>query len=310
MNPLAGYLVLSAFLFAIGLAGALTRRNAIIVLIGIELMLNAANLNFIAFWRYRPEHPGSAHRHHVRAFFHRRRRRRGRRRPRPHSSRSTGTTKPPTWDEIEFHEGMKRIAQSNTPGPGSAAFKSKPQALPQKLINGKHFAGGQFPEFAFEFHHRHRLDLLQVEGPGFQVRFGNNVLPGRTSKHRGVRHADQGKLVVVWPVGEQQARPDFGRESKSTTQTSPMTWTGHRLSPVCQVPETPGRRLEWPIRVPHAPRQVQTPGGRWPAVLHVFKFGSSFRISVALMVEQSRSNHALIKRRMKFPTGQTTDLRN
>ena len=52
MTPLAGYLVLSALLFAIGLAGALTRRNAILVLIGIELMLNAANLNFIAFWRY------------------------------------------------------------------------------------------------------------------------------------------------------------------------------------------------------------------------------------------------------------------
>ncbi len=42
-------------LFAIGLAGALARRNAILVLIGIELMLNAANLNFIAFWRYGPE---------------------------------------------------------------------------------------------------------------------------------------------------------------------------------------------------------------------------------------------------------------
>ena len=52
MTPLSGYLMLSAFLFAIGLAGALTRRNAILVLIGIELMLNAANLNFIAFWRY------------------------------------------------------------------------------------------------------------------------------------------------------------------------------------------------------------------------------------------------------------------
>ncbi|MCO5053946.1 MAG: NADH-quinone oxidoreductase subunit NuoK [Verrucomicrobiae bacterium] len=56
MNPLAGYLILSALLFSIGLAGALTRRNAIIVLIGIELMLNAANLNFIAFWRF-SEHP-------------------------------------------------------------------------------------------------------------------------------------------------------------------------------------------------------------------------------------------------------------
>jgi NADH-quinone oxidoreductase subunit K len=56
VSPLTGYLILSAFLFAIGLAGALTRRNAIIVLIGIELMLNAANLNFIAFWRF-SEHP-------------------------------------------------------------------------------------------------------------------------------------------------------------------------------------------------------------------------------------------------------------
>ncbi|MBI3191656.1 MAG: NADH-quinone oxidoreductase subunit NuoK, partial [Pedosphaera parvula] len=52
MTPLHCYLILASLLFAIGLAGALTRRNAIIVLIGIELMLNAANLNFIAFWRY------------------------------------------------------------------------------------------------------------------------------------------------------------------------------------------------------------------------------------------------------------------
>jgi NADH:ubiquinone oxidoreductase subunit K len=50
--PLYYYLIFSALLFAIGLAGALTRRNAILVLVGIELMLNAANLNFIAFWRY------------------------------------------------------------------------------------------------------------------------------------------------------------------------------------------------------------------------------------------------------------------
>ncbi len=54
MTPLHHYLLLSALLFCIGLAGALTRRNAILVLIGIELMLNAANLNFIAFWRYSP----------------------------------------------------------------------------------------------------------------------------------------------------------------------------------------------------------------------------------------------------------------
>ncbi len=56
MTSLTSCLLLSAMLFVIGLAGALTRRNAILVLIGIELMLNAANLNFIAFWRYGP-HP-------------------------------------------------------------------------------------------------------------------------------------------------------------------------------------------------------------------------------------------------------------
>jgi NADH-quinone oxidoreductase subunit K len=54
MTPLLYYLLFSALLFAIGLAGALTHRNAIMVLIGIELMLNAANLNFIAFWRFGP----------------------------------------------------------------------------------------------------------------------------------------------------------------------------------------------------------------------------------------------------------------
>jgi NADH:ubiquinone oxidoreductase subunit K len=54
MTPLSAYLLLSAFLFTLGLAAALLRRNAILILIGIELMLNAANLNFIAFWRYSP----------------------------------------------------------------------------------------------------------------------------------------------------------------------------------------------------------------------------------------------------------------
>jgi len=55
-DALASYLLVAALLFSIGLAGALTRPNAILVLIGIELMLNAANLNLIAFWRYGP-HP-------------------------------------------------------------------------------------------------------------------------------------------------------------------------------------------------------------------------------------------------------------
>lgn len=54
MNSLTAYLVLAALLFAIGLAGVLTRRNAIVVLLGIELMLNAAILNFVAFWRFGP----------------------------------------------------------------------------------------------------------------------------------------------------------------------------------------------------------------------------------------------------------------
>ena len=54
MNALQLCLILSSLLFCIGLAGALARSNTILVLLGIELMLNAANLNFIAFWRYGP----------------------------------------------------------------------------------------------------------------------------------------------------------------------------------------------------------------------------------------------------------------
>ena len=51
--PLDHYLMLSAFLFAIGLCGALARKNAIIVLMGIEIMFNAGILNFVAFWHYK-----------------------------------------------------------------------------------------------------------------------------------------------------------------------------------------------------------------------------------------------------------------
>jgi NADH-quinone oxidoreductase subunit K len=46
------YLVLSGLLFAFGLFAILTRRNAIMVLMGVELILNAANINFVAFSRY------------------------------------------------------------------------------------------------------------------------------------------------------------------------------------------------------------------------------------------------------------------
>jgi NADH-quinone oxidoreductase subunit K len=49
MVPLDYYLVLSAIVFAIGVIGVLIRRNLIVVLMSIELMLNAVNLTFIAF---------------------------------------------------------------------------------------------------------------------------------------------------------------------------------------------------------------------------------------------------------------------
>ncbi|MDB4866879.1 MAG: nuoK [Cohnella sp.] len=52
MNMLASYLTLAAVLFCIGLYGVITKRNAIIVLLSIELMLNAVNLNLVAFSKY------------------------------------------------------------------------------------------------------------------------------------------------------------------------------------------------------------------------------------------------------------------
>ncbi|MBL9200631.1 MAG: NADH-quinone oxidoreductase subunit NuoK [Opitutaceae bacterium] len=56
LSPLQLCLLFSSALFCVGLFGALARSNTILVLLGIELMLNAANLNFIAFWRF-----GGAH---------------------------------------------------------------------------------------------------------------------------------------------------------------------------------------------------------------------------------------------------------
>lgn len=52
MVPLNWYLILAAFLFCAGLYAALARRNAVAALMGIELMLNAVNINLVAFWRY------------------------------------------------------------------------------------------------------------------------------------------------------------------------------------------------------------------------------------------------------------------
>ena len=55
MLPTVGlthYLIISALLFSLGVFGVVTRRNAIMVLMGVELILNSANINFVAFSRY------------------------------------------------------------------------------------------------------------------------------------------------------------------------------------------------------------------------------------------------------------------
>ena len=56
--PLHAYLVLAALVFVIGLFGVLTRRNAVGILLGIELMLNAVNINLVAFSRFRADLAG------------------------------------------------------------------------------------------------------------------------------------------------------------------------------------------------------------------------------------------------------------
>ena len=52
MIPLSWYLILAAALFCLGLYGVLSRKNAVAILMGVELMLNAVNINLVAFWRY------------------------------------------------------------------------------------------------------------------------------------------------------------------------------------------------------------------------------------------------------------------
>jgi len=56
---LSKFLVIAAILFIIGVAGVLTRRNIIVIFMSIELILNAANLNFIAFSRYLQDSGGT-----------------------------------------------------------------------------------------------------------------------------------------------------------------------------------------------------------------------------------------------------------
>lgn len=52
MIPLSWYLIVSALLFSIGLYGVMARRNAVAILMAVELMLNDVNINLVAFWRY------------------------------------------------------------------------------------------------------------------------------------------------------------------------------------------------------------------------------------------------------------------
>lgn len=53
MIPLNWYLLFAAALFCIGIYGVMARKNAVAILMGIELMLNSVNINLLAFWRYR-----------------------------------------------------------------------------------------------------------------------------------------------------------------------------------------------------------------------------------------------------------------
>jgi NADH-quinone oxidoreductase subunit K len=50
--PLTWYLIFATALFSLGFFAVLSRRNAVAVLMGVELMLNAVNVNLVAFWRY------------------------------------------------------------------------------------------------------------------------------------------------------------------------------------------------------------------------------------------------------------------
>jgi NADH-quinone oxidoreductase subunit K len=60
MIPLSWFLIFAAALFSIGLYGVLARKNAIAILMGVELMLNAVNVNLVAFWFYRAAAEGIA----------------------------------------------------------------------------------------------------------------------------------------------------------------------------------------------------------------------------------------------------------
>jgi NADH-quinone oxidoreductase subunit K len=58
MVPVSYYILLGAALFAIGLVGVLTRRNVLVILMSVELMINAANLNLVAFSNFHENYTG------------------------------------------------------------------------------------------------------------------------------------------------------------------------------------------------------------------------------------------------------------
>jgi NADH:ubiquinone oxidoreductase subunit K len=60
MNSLSDFVIVSAMLFGIGIYGLITKRNALRLLFAVEIMINAANLNFVAFGQYLPSLPAGA----------------------------------------------------------------------------------------------------------------------------------------------------------------------------------------------------------------------------------------------------------
>lgn len=61
MIPISWYLIVAAGLFCIGLFGVLARKNTVAILMGVELMLNAVNINLIAFWHYHTQVQSGPH---------------------------------------------------------------------------------------------------------------------------------------------------------------------------------------------------------------------------------------------------------
>ena len=95
------FLILSAFLFCTGVYGVLARRNAVLVLMSIELMLNAVNINLVAFSAFTGTSSGAG----LRPVRHHDRRGRGRGSGSRSCCSSTATSAPPDLDEVDQLKG-------------------------------------------------------------------------------------------------------------------------------------------------------------------------------------------------------------